>query len=341
MRGDIILEIDGQAVNTYSDISGILGKHKAGDALKLLVQHGDAQKTVTVTLAEQPAAAPAAQATPQSGRQNKQPNRQKGLLQSGPYLGIIPISAGQYSVKVEQFSSQTGARITQVAAGSPAETAGLKVGEVITAVGGAPVDQQNSLGSLIIQHQPGDSVKLSVQGTDGAQREVTVTLADHPQQAGTAYLGVTTGGFERGRGFGSGMPDLPNFPDLPDGQEMLNPHSFPNLAEHPGALLQQVTQDSPAEKAGLKAGQVIEAVDGKKLDSVQALSEMITAHKPGDSVNLTIYNPQTDQSSDVRVTLGENPEKAGTAWLGIQYGFFNFQNLPVPQKTPGAGGTQF
>ncbi len=339
VRGDIILNVDGQAVNTYSELSSILSQHKAGDALKLQVQHGDTQKTVTATLAEQPAATTTTQATPQStpqsGAQNNNPNRQKGLLQSGPYLGIVPIGVGQFNFKVEEFSNQPGARITQVAAGSPAEKAGLKVGEIITAVDGTPVDQQNSLSALITKHKPGDSVKLSVQATDGTQRDVSATLADHPQQAGTAYLGVSTAGFGHGRGFGFGIPGLPGGPND------LNPKNFPGLTQHPGAILQQVTTGSPAEKAGLKAGQVIEAVDGKKLDSAQVLSEAISTHKPGEKVSLTVYDPQTDKSSDVQVTLGDNPQKAGTAWLGIQYGFFNFQNLPAPEKTPGSSGTQF
>lgn len=345
VRGDIILEVDGKAVNTQSELGDILNQHKAGDALKLLVQRGDATKTVTVTLAEQPVSAPSAQATPQksprSGAKDNPPQWQKGLKQSGAYLGIIPIGAGQYRVTVKEFTSQQGARITQVAVGSPAETAGLKVGEVILSVDGTPVNQENNLGTLITSHKPGDSVKLSVQGTDGAEREVTVKLADHPQQAGTAYLGVSSGGFGRERSFNFAFPNLPNIPGMPDMPDRVNPHDFFNLTEHPGALIQQVTQDSPAEKAGLKAGQVIESVDGKKLDGAEALSEVIAAHKPGDTVTLTVYNPQSDQSSDVQVTLGENQQKAGAAWLGIQYGFFDFQNLPMPQKTPNSSGTQF
>jgi S1-C subfamily serine protease len=356
VRGDIILEAAGKAVNTSGDLSGILSQHKAGDTLDLLVQHGDTQKTVTVTLAEQPggatSGATSAQATPQGTPQGtpqavqpNQPNRQKSLLKSGPYLGIVPIGAGEFGLRVEKFSGQPepGARITQVATGSPAEKAGLKVGEIITAVDGTAVDAQNSLGALITQHKAGDTVRLSVQGTgvqgaQGTTREVSVTLADHPQQAGTAYLGVSTGGFGRGGRFGVPGQDLPSLPGMPGEQQGTNPHNFniPGLAEHPGAMLQQVTQDSPAEKAGLKAGQIIEAVDGKKLDSPEALSDAISAQQPGDTVTLTVYDPGTDQSSDVAVTLGENPQKAGAAWLGIQYGFFDFQNLP--QQTPGSGG---
>lgn len=334
VRGNIILEADGQAVNNVSDLTSILSQRQSGDTLSLRVQHGDALKTVSVTLAEQPGAAAA-----QDNQPNEQPNRRKGLQQSGPYLGIIPIGAEPFKSKVEKSTQQAGARITQVSAGSPAEQAGLKTGEIITAVDGTAVDAQNSLGALITARKPGDSVTLAVRGTDGAEREVKVTLADHPQQAGTAYLGVSTGGFGRGRGF--------EFPGLPEGSQpqMPMPHNFPGfgpgIIDHPGAMLQQVTSGSPAEKAGLEPGQIIEAVDGQKLGSAQSLADAVAARKPGETVTLSVYDPQAGQSSEVKVTLGENPDKPGAAWLGIQFGFSDFQNMPMPQKTPGADGTQF
>jgi S1-C subfamily serine protease len=339
VRGDIILTVDGQAVNTNRDLSGLLSQHKVGDTLKLSVQHGDSQKSVSVTLAASPVAAPSASVTQQSGQQNTNPKSPKGGLLSGPFLGIVPIGTGQFAFKNElnkQFNGQPGARIEQVAAGSPAEKAGLKAGEVILAVDGTQIGAQNSLSVLLASHKPGDSVKLTVLSTDGTtQREVTVTLADNPQKTGTAYLGVATSGFGRGRGFGFGLPGGQN-----GNGNGINPHNFPNLVQHPGAFIQAVTQNSPAEKAGLKAGQVIESVDGTKLDSSQALSTAISGHKPGDKVTVSIYDPQADTASSVQVTLADNPQKAGSAWLGIEYSYFNLQNVN-PQGTPSDNGTQF
>lgn len=321
-RGDIILSVDGTAVNTDSELRNVLSQHKTGDTLKLVVQHGDSQKTVSVTLADPPAAA---SATPQSGQQNNKPNNPKGGLLSGPYLGIVPIGAGEFQFKMEMKNGQPGAQIVVVATGGPAEKAGLKVGEVIVSVDGTQIGPQNNLAALLAIHKPGNSVKLVVQGTDGAQRTVTITLGDNPQKAGTAYLGVSTAGFGRKRGFGGPGPGF---------------QANPNLVQHPGAFLEAVTQNSPAEKAGLKAGQVIKSVDGKKLDSPQVLADSITGHKPGDKVTLHVYDPQTDKSIDVQVTLGDNPQKAGSAWLGVEYNYFNKPVAP-PQETPGNTGTQF
>ncbi len=136
-----------------------------------------------------------------------------------------------------------------------------------------------------------------------------------------------------------GRPGMPNMPGFPNG---MNPRNIPGLQQHPGAYIDQVTTNSPAEKAGLKAGQIIVSVDGKKIDGAQVLADAVGGHKPGDTATLSVYDPQSNQTNDVKVTLGDNPQKAGSAWLGIQYGYFNLQNLPA-RPTPAApgSGTQF
>ncbi|HYM53383.1 MAG TPA: trypsin-like peptidase domain-containing protein [Candidatus Dormibacteraeota bacterium] len=65
--------------------------------------------------------------------------------------------------------------------GSPAEAAGLQAGDIIVAVDGDPVDADHDLATRILPHQPGDEVTLSVV-SDGATRELTVTLGTLPDQ---------------------------------------------------------------------------------------------------------------------------------------------------------------
>ncbi len=345
VRGDILLQVDGQAVNTVADLKTALSSHKAGDTLQLLVQHGDNQKTISVTLAESPLAAQ--NSTPQATPAPAQNQRgKKGFLLGSPYLGIIPVGVGQFKGEfgLDLKNEQPGAYIAQVTSNSPAEKAGLKVGEVITAVDGQQVGPQNSLSSLVSSHKPGDNVTLSVIGTDGTQRDVTVTLGDNPQNAGQAWLGVATKGrFERPfRGW-----NMPWMPGTPNGQNNGLPNGVtPGMLQHPGAFIEQVTSGSPAEKAGLKAGQLIEAVNGTTLQGPQDLSSAISSKKPGDTVTLTIFDPQAGASKDVQVTLGDNPQNAGSAWLGIQYGYINMQNQnrnqnPNQLPTPNSSGTQF
>jgi len=104
---------------------------------------------------------------------------------------------------------------------------------------------------------------------------------------------------------------------------------FPQLAKKfdlpvkSGAWVQEVSAGGPADKAGIKAGHgtetfqaaryapggdVITAVDGKKLERQADLSEVIAAKKPGETVALTVYSGQDKKT--VKVKLGSRP--AGT-----------------------------
>jgi putative serine protease PepD len=69
-----------------------------------------------------------------------------------------------------------------------------------------------------------------------------------------------------------------------------------------GVTVGQVSAGSAADSAGLKAGDVITAVDGTKVTTAEKLRAIIAAHKPGDSVTLTIQ--RSGSSKTVTATLG-------------------------------------
>ncbi len=79
-------------------------------------------------------------------------------------------------------------------------------------------------------------------------------------------------------------------------------------------VIREVVKDSPAAKAGLRVDDVIVAVDGKPVDRPQAVVDLIGARKPGDALTVTVKREDT---LDVKVTLGENPDKKGAAYLGV------------------------
>jgi len=84
----------------------------------------------------------------------------------------------------EDMAPRSGAVITSVVADSPAERAGLQVGDVIVAVDGTELSHDYDLTNIVGQHRAGDQLVLTVfalrrgsgPSTFGAQREVTVTL---------------------------------------------------------------------------------------------------------------------------------------------------------------------
>jgi putative serine protease PepD len=72
-----------------------------------------------------------------------------------------------------------------------------------------------------------------------------------------------------------------------------------------GALISQVTADSPAAAAGLRAGDVVVAIDGQAIENFSELAARIRAHKPGDKVELRVVR-DGDQTT-VTATLAQRP----------------------------------
>ncbi len=104
-----------------------------------------------------------------------------------PYMGVryIPLTASvasQYNLGVNSgaFIAPSGDPSNpSVIVGSPADSAGLKDNDIITAVNGNNIDQTHSLTGLLDQHLPGDTVKLTVL-RNGSSKEIDVTLSSDP-----------------------------------------------------------------------------------------------------------------------------------------------------------------
>ena len=71
-----------------------------------------------------------------------------------------------------------------------------------------------------------------------------------------------------------------------------------------GARLGEVTSGGAADKAGLHAGDVVTAVDGKAISSGDALVAAVRSHRPGDQVKLTIT--RNGQTQTITATLGSD-----------------------------------
>ena len=96
-------------------------------------------------------------------------------------------------------------------------------------------------------------------------------------------------------------------PEVPFGAQMM-------VAE-----ILEVVPGSPAEKAGLRSGDRILAVDGARLGFQHDLSVLVGSHSPGDRIELEIDRPGEAKALLVRVELGESPDRPGAAYLGIRY----------------------
>jgi hypothetical protein len=85
-----------------------------------------------------------------------------------------------------------------------------------------------------------------------------------------------------------------------------------------GALVWHAMIGSPAEQAGLKAGDVITSLDGRPVRGARALRWMVARHAPGDVVALAVL--RQGQSQTINVRLGERPAPRpmmrAAAWRG-------------------------
>lgn len=85
-----------------------------------------------------------------------------------------------------------------------------------------------------------------------------------------------------------------------------------------GVQVTSLESNSPADKAGLKAGDVITAVAGTKIDQSHPFPSLIQSHKPGEKIDLSVM--RSNQNLTITVELGASPQNSNTAHLGIRYG---------------------
>jgi len=83
-------------------------------------------------------------------------------------------------------------------------------------------------------------------------------------------------------------------------QSIANYYELPNLE---GVFVRNVVTGGPADKAGIKQGDIIISWNGKNIKNVDELQEMISKHEPGDRVKLTVWRNM--KKTSCTVTLGE------------------------------------
>lgn len=73
------------------------------------------------------------------------------------------------------------------------------------------------------------------------------------------------------------------------------------VPEDRGVMVSRVVPDSPAEKAGLEAADIVTSVDGEGIDSPATLSRMVRSKEPGDSVSLEVWRDGRPESFEVGI----------------------------------------
>jgi S1-C subfamily serine protease len=92
------------------------------------------------------------------------------------FLGVSVQTLDSASARQLGLNVSSGALVTNVSSGTPAASAGVTRGSVITRVGGSPVTSSDTLGTAVKSHQPGESVSITWVNSSGTHN-ANVTLA--------------------------------------------------------------------------------------------------------------------------------------------------------------------
>ncbi|MDE2048177.1 MAG: Do family serine endopeptidase [Betaproteobacteria bacterium] len=195
-------------------------------------------------------------------------------------LGVAIQEVNQTLADSFKLAKPEGALISNVDNGGPADKAGLKPGDVILKMDGKPIIASGDLPTLIGEAQPGDKAKLEV-WHQGKREEITARLGnanDKPTQLA-----------EAGGAAGKGKLGLALRP--------LQPQEKQQDGVDNGLLIERVT--GPAAMAGVQSGDVLLAVNGTPIRSVQQVREIVA--QSGKSVALLIQRGDAKIFVPVRI----------------------------------------
>ena len=257
-------------------------------------------------------ATPPAPPTPPSGMTAPVPQVFSFGLEGNGYLGISPENISRENMSQYGLSAPRGVGISNVSQGSPAERAGLKKGDVILQFDGEPVTSTRKLLRLIGESAPEQSVRLTI-SRNNSEQQVSVTLG---QREPATYS------------FGRAAPDLNGYfrttpPTVPRAPRGIAPEVFAysfggnnrrvgitttaltkQLADFfgvsggQGLLISSISENSPASKAGLKAGDVITEVNGEKIEDSGDFIRALNKKEEGE-VTLTIIRDKSQRTIKV------------------------------------------
>jgi serine protease Do len=217
--------------------------------------------------------------------------------EGGSWLGVETREVTSDNAKELKLPGERGVVLGRIAPDSPASKSGLRENDVVTEINGQQVEGAMQFRRMIREIPAGRSVQLTV-WRDGHTQKINVTLgkAEELRRNMTRMAPGMAGAFAF---------HVPDFPDLPEVAEIPQMPSMEGdglmlYAGHPrlgidaedlagqlgsffgapdgeGILVRSVNSGSPAEKAGVKAGDVITSLNGERIRSVGDLRQKLAA----------------------------------------------------------------
>jgi serine protease Do len=243
------------------------------------------------------------------------------------WLGIYLQDISPDIREAMDLKSGEGVLVKDVVQDSPADQGGIKQKDVIVEFKGKKVEDAPYLTEMVRETSPGEKVKLTIV-RDGKEKTLTVTIGKPPEkessyeykfeppQVRTKMVepDVSIFRFFSGGRIGVKVQDL---------TEQLGDYFAVEDGE--GALITEVEKDMPAFKAGLKAGDVIVEVDGKKIEDTEDLMDAISKKEEGDKVEIKVIRDRQPRSFAVEVAKREE-------WA--PFGSKQIEKFKVLRETP-------
>jgi Do/DeqQ family serine protease len=202
------------------------------------------------------------------------------------FMGILPQEVTPDMASAFGRPNLKGVAIAEVEPNSPAKTAGLKVGDVITAVNGTPVSDVNQFRLQIAGMAPGTRIDLRV-FRDGHEENVPVTLTELKNQNARGDNDQEEQGLNTGEGQKGALPGVSVQALNSDLRQQLQ---LPASAH--GLVVTDVDQSSRAADAGLQQGDVIEQVNRRPVNTVAEFNAAVRAGNPNGSTLLLVHRGQ-------------------------------------------------
>jgi serine protease Do len=241
----------------------------------------------------------------------------------GSYLGIGVQEVNADRAKELKLSDVHGVEVTRVEDDSPASKAGLKQGDVVLEYQGQRVEGTAQFVRLVGETPAGRQAKLLI-SRGGATQTLAATVGERKPQHVMIERNFTMDPKWReqmeklqdqlGRlRFQFEMPDLPqpfmSWRSAALGVEAESVSS--QLAEFfgvkKGVLVRSVGKDTPAEKAGIKAGDVIVKVDGEEVGTPSEIAKRVRALEAKKTFPVTVVRNR--QEMTLNVTVEDRPSR--------------------------------
>lgn len=197
---------------------------------------------------------------------------------SGSYLGIGVADVTQQMATKLGLEEARGVVVTAVADGSPAQKAGLRVKDVVVAYNGARLEGRQQLTRMVGETPAERTITLSIL-RGGAAQELKLTTAARRMNP---ELKLLREGAMAGKNLFI-LPDLPRMvsiyrsPMLGMETEALSQQMAAFFGVSEGVLVREVIPESPAAKAGMKAGDVIVSIAGEKVSTPAEITSVLRA----------------------------------------------------------------